>query len=130
MATRTDQNVGDVRAIGLIGGIYQPGHAALGEVPKLDVPDARARTLRLGPVRPTPARGQAGFAFTLPSAGAVTLELLDLQGRRVASALSGAWREAGPQSVSMRTAGVAPGVYFARLAWNGQACVTRCVVMR
>jgi hypothetical protein len=54
----------------------QPSPVAVGDGP------APVR-LELAPPAPDPVRGPARFAFALPVAGAVRLELFDLQGRRV-----------------------------------------------
>jgi flagellar hook assembly protein FlgD len=39
--------------------------------------------LALAPPAPNPAHGRATLRFTLPAEGAVTIELLDVHGRRV-----------------------------------------------
>jgi hypothetical protein len=114
----------------MIGGVYQPGHAALGPAPTTDVPEGPRRALALGPCVPNPARAGARFAFALAAAGPVTLELLDVRGRRVATPLVRAWREAGTQSVAVSTEGLAPGIYFVRLECNGERRTARFAVVR
>jgi hypothetical protein len=79
---------------------------------------------------PNPASGGTHLAFTLPDAGPVSLVVFDAQGRRVATVLERAWRAAGPHGAVVRTAELAPGIYFARLEWRGSARVTRFVVLR
>jgi len=98
----------------------QPAPVSVGDGP------APSR-LSFAPPAPNPARGLVRFAFAVPAAGDVTLEVLDVQGRRVhqrtervgvaSSALAWGWdlRDA-------RGARVAPGLYLARLrSANGQA---------
>lgn len=93
------------------------------------VEGAVATALEFSPVAPNPARGQARFAFRLPRAADVRLELLDLQGRRVAVLADGA-RAAGAHSVEWRRpAAVRPGVYLARLRADGEIQQRRFVVL-
>jgi hypothetical protein len=59
----------------------------------------------------------------------VRLELLDLQGRRVAVLADGA-RAAGPHSVEWhRSAAVRPGIYLARLQAGSEVRQRRFVVL-
>jgi hypothetical protein len=60
------------------------------------------RTLDLRPAMPNPSREATSFVFTLPQAGDVDLEIVDVRGARV-------WRE--------HRAGLAAGRH--QLAWNG-----------
>jgi ASPIC/UnbV protein/VCBS repeat protein len=68
---------------------------------------------------PNPTTGRAHFTFTLPEAGEARLEILDLQGRRVATLGSGV-RAAGTWTLDWslerdRGGRVPPGIYLARL---------------
>jgi hypothetical protein len=93
----------------------------------IDVPTGL--TLAIEP-RPNPAAGAARVVLTLPRAGATTLELMDLAGRRVLHRdLShlGAGRHLVPLD---ETAGFAPGVYTLRLVQNGEARLTRVCLVR
>jgi hypothetical protein len=84
---------------------------------------AAPAALALSEARPNPMRASTGVSFELPRAGRVTLEVVDLQGRRVRTLLAGD-RPAGRYSASWDgrdDAGgpAAAGVYFVRLAAGG-----------
>ena len=51
-----------------------------------------AKTYALHDCYPNPARDGVNFAFTLPEAADVTLEIYDLAGRRVATPAAGTYR--------------------------------------
>jgi len=79
---------------------------------------------------PNPSRAVPRFSFHLPRSGPVRLELIDLQGRRVAS-----WGptvvSAGARLVSLGgTASLRPGVYLARLSYEGHRLISRVALMR
>ena len=61
-----------------------------------------------------PVRGAGQLAFTLPRAGDIRLDLLDVQGRMVRGLLQGTF-EAGSHFASWNARGLDPGVYFVRL---------------
>jgi hypothetical protein len=87
----------------------------------------------LEPARPNPARGATRLGFALPAVERVTLEVIDVRGRRVRFLSSGV-RSAGPHAVSwdLRDAAgrrVAPGLYFARLAGEREVRVQRFVTL-
>jgi hypothetical protein len=68
-------------------------------------------------------------AFSLDRAGAATVELLDLQGRRVVARSVVATE--GPQRVRLASRSeVAPGVYFVRLRTERRALTARVAVLR
>jgi hypothetical protein len=93
----------------------------------------RGTALALELPAPNPTHGRAAFAWTLPHAGQVRLEVLDLQGRRVATLASGPYAGAryalGWDLRDASGRGVAPGVYLARLAFDGMVRVQRFVVL-
>lgn len=66
-----------------------------------------------------PVRSSGALAFDLPHEAGVDLALLDLQGRRVRTILSGPW-PAGLCQVGFAAGGLAPGTYFARLLVDGR----------
>jgi len=85
-------------------------------------------------VSPNPAAGPAHLSWTLPAAGRVTLEVLDVSGRRVAALFEGE-AIAGPHAHhwdGRDDAGRAapPGVYLARLVTPGAIATTRIVRIR
>jgi hypothetical protein len=63
---------------------------------------------------PNPASEDVTLRFTLARAQAIRIDLLDLRGRRV-RALAAGERPAGSHEVEWSCAGLAPGIYFARL---------------
>lgn len=79
---------------------------------------------------PNPALGgRMSVRFTLPSAAPATLELLDVNGRRVdLRALSG---QAGPQTAELGSATrIPPGLYWIRLQQAGRQTATRALVLQ
>lgn len=85
-------------------------------------------------VSPNPAAGPAHLSWTLPASGRVTLEVLDVTGRRVAALFEGE-ALAGPHSLrwdGRDAAGraVPRGVYLARLVTPGAVATTRLVRVR
>lgn len=95
-----------------------------------DVPASGAATFALERVQPNPARGAAlAIRFTLAHAGAARLELLDVNGRRVAARDAGAF---GPGAHAVTLAPetrLPPGLYFVRLSQGGEALVQRVTVL-
>jgi autotransporter-associated beta strand protein len=79
---------------------------------------------------PNPVRDAARLSFTLAEAGAVSLVLFDVQGRAVRHLLDGAERAAGRHETTFHAAGLAAGVYVARLSVDGQAAVQRLSIVR
>ena len=77
---------------------------------------------------PNPSRGRVALSFRLPSASGVRLTLHDALGREVAVLADGA-RAAGPHRVAT-PAGLAPGVYLARLAAGGAVATRTLAVVR
>jgi len=87
--------------------------------------------LRFYAPRPNPMTNEAWFAFDLPRAADVELEVFDLAGRRVAALASG---ERGAGHYELRWAGthaggdrVKAGLYFVRFATPGLARVERII---
>ena len=86
--------------------------------------------LLLSPPSPNPSWEAWSLRFELAEASAVTLEVLDIVGRRVLREDLGGLA-AGPQVVPVpRGASLAPGVYLLRLAAAGQSDVMRVVKLR
>ncbi len=83
---------------------------------------------------PNPVRDAARLAFTLPVAGAVRVDVLDVTGRRVATPVDGGYA-AGAHVLrwdARDDAGhaLAPGVYLVRLSAAGRALTRRVAVAR
>jgi hypothetical protein len=95
-------------------------------------PPARV-ALELAVPRPNPVRGRMRLEFGLPRAAAVRIEVLDLQGRRVATLADGEFG-AGRHDViwDAKAAGgpARTGVYFARLQALGESRVRKFAVTR
>ncbi|MEM1042581.1 MAG: LamG-like jellyroll fold domain-containing protein [Bacteroidota bacterium] len=85
--------------------------------------------LTLAPARPNPFRGQAEIDFALPATGAVSLQVFDMMGRRVATLAEGV-REAGPHTVRFDAGTLPSGVYLVRLEAGGQAATRRVTLVR
>jgi DNA-binding beta-propeller fold protein YncE len=95
---------------------------------------AAPAVLTFAPVTPNPSRGAATLRFGLPQRTRVTLEIFDLQGRRVRTVFDGE-RTAGWHSLSWKGDGesggsVGAGLYFARLKAAGQVLDQRLVLIR
>lgn len=70
--------------------------------------------LSLGPVAPNPVTGRARVPFRLAEGGAVTLRLVDVQGRTVRTLAEGPYG-AGAHAARLDAAGLAAGLYLLRL---------------
>lgn len=101
----------------------------------VDVPAGpRVATLDLGAVRPNPMFASAAISFSLSQRGPVTLEVLDIQGRRVCLLARGTF-EAGPHQVDWDGHGAdgvpaGSGVYFVRMEAEGRSLSHRLVRIR
>ena len=85
--------------------------------------DTTPTGFRLSQNAPNPFRARTTLTFELDRPGAVTLNVFDAAGRRVATLAEGAYA-AGEHTVAWDAAGLASGVYFARLS-AGNAVATR-----
>ncbi|TMJ97798.1 MAG: hypothetical protein E6G67_02050, partial [Actinobacteria bacterium] len=105
----------------------QPAPAAVGD-------GVLPLTLGLAAPSPNPIRSFGRFSFTLPRAGRVRLEILDIQGRRVATLADGmlspnqyvrGWDVRDDQGRV-----VAPGMYLTRLSGDLGSVTRRFVILR
>jgi len=117
------------------GSIEEPSSVArLRVTGTTGVGDSPARCgLSLSSPVPNPFGARTLVAFTLPVAAGVSLDVLDVSGRRVRSLLGGEWRAAGAQAVewngrSDRGDRVPAGLYFVRLVTGADQRVQRAVV--
>lgn len=80
---------------------------------------------------PNPARGDATVSYTLPEghAGAVSLAVYDMAGRRVAVAATTP-ATPGNHDVAINTAALAPGVYVCRFEAGTYKAASKMVVVR
>ena len=98
----------------------------------ITLPPEDAMTLTLSIANPVSER--ATIEYTLPEGAEVKLEVFDIAGRRLATAVAGAraagrhrlvWPARGAQSEAL-----APGAYVARLTAGGETRVVRLIVAR
>lgn len=94
-----------------------------------DAPVLAGATLALSAPAPNPARGTTRVRLTLPREGRVSLELLDVTGRRVRTHDRGTL-DAGTHDVTLDLRGLAPGVYRVRMTHGGIAQARALVVTR
>lgn len=85
--------------------------------------------LALAQSAPNPARTTAIIHFSLPAAGPVTLEVFDIQGRRVATLLDRQVRAAGPHDFLVRADRWGSGAYFYRLEAAGRSATRKMIVI-
>ncbi len=70
------------------------------------------------------------IAYTVPTRGAVTMELFDAKGARIASILEGRVVDQGTHDVSLGTGLLPSGLYLLRLSANGVSLGSRVVIAR
>lgn len=97
------------------------------------VPPSAVRSLHFGGAMPNPMRAGGTFAFELPRAGTVRLELYDASGRRLRT-LADSHFIAGRSQLSWdgrdeQSRSVDPGMYWARLTVDGAAVSKAFVVV-
>ena len=97
------------------------------------VGEGTPRALAFAGPRPNPLTGLTRFAFDLPDGRAVSLEIYDLAGRRVATLAEGHF-EPGHHELTWsarddRAARVKAGLYFARFETRGLSRTARLIVM-
>jgi len=80
-------------------------------------------------VFPNPFNARATITFTLPRSGHATLEIFDIQGRRVTT-LSDAHLPAGTHRVNFDSGSLATGVYLARLQMGEQAVMQKILLVK
>lgn len=85
--------------------------------------------LSLAQSAPNPARTTAVIHFALPVAGPVTLEVFDIQGRRVATLLDHQTHAAGDHHVLVRADPWGSGAYFYRLEAAGRTATRKMIVV-
>ncbi len=105
-----------------------------GGSPSVDVPPPPAAIalpsrIELGAPWPNPVTGRTTVRFALPRAGAISLALYDIAGRRVRMLHHGE-AVAGPGALQVDCAGLPRGLYFLRLALEGESAAQRITVVR
>lgn len=96
----------------------------------VDVPAGPSPAFALGPVHPNPARGGSlSISFSLPGETNVSVELLDLTGRRLATRALGMLTP-GTHSAGLDVGGRVPaGVYFVRVLAGTQSRGARISIL-
>jgi len=116
------------------GGVFgSMGLLPMAGLAAISIPEEPVRTpapFALAQSIPNPAHSRAIIRFTLPAATAATLSVYDVQGRRVATLLDHAFKEAGRHDVPVRADGWKPGVYVYRLNAGGASAARKMVVVR
>jgi photosystem II stability/assembly factor-like uncharacterized protein len=85
--------------------------------------------LHLDMTSPNPFSQQATFQFALPRSGPTRMDVYDVRGRLVSTALNSVL-SAGEHQVDLNGGALAPGVYFCRLQGGGESAVRRITVIR
>lgn len=95
-----------------------------------DVHPLSPRVTMLHPNYPNPFRGTTTIWFDLASTEAVTLEVFDLQGRRVTEPLEAKHMEPGSYRIELHALPGGPGVYFYRLHAGAYESARKLVMLK
>jgi hypothetical protein len=107
---------------GRVGGLWR---RPIGNI--VSVPDPGAAShVSFAIAGANPVGDRARFAFELPAAGLIEIEVFDVAGRRVGDAIREV-RPAGHGEVGWNASHLAAGVYLARLSVAGERAKTRLV---
>jgi len=118
---------------GLDGEMYVMGSGVVYRIDRNTVSteaDAEMAGLAFTLAGPSPARARTAFTFTAPTAGPARLVLLDALGREVARLFDGTVMAGASTRAEANVAGLAPGVYLARLTTGDGARTLRLTVAR
>jgi len=86
-------------------------------------------TLELSQNYPNPFNPTTNFAFTVPSKGLVRIAIYDVMGREIRS-LMNKEMESGSYSVILDAKDLASGIYFCKLAFNGQIVTKKLTLLK
>ncbi|MEO5618606.1 MAG: FlgD immunoglobulin-like domain containing protein, partial [Candidatus Eisenbacteria bacterium] len=100
----------------------------------LDVPTVSSAGLDFAPPAPNPSGGLTSFRFALPAAARLSVEIVDVGGRRIRTLARGAW-PAGSHRIdwdgrSEAGGRVAAGIYFVTVETDGRRESRRFVRLR
>ncbi len=87
------------------------------------------RTFRFDPAYPNPFNPETNLRFALPAGGIVTLEIYDIQGRKVRTLQRGALPP-GIYQIPFSGAYLGSGVYFARLQYDHQTKIRKLLLVK
>ena len=105
-----------------LDGLWRRSVADLLSVPA----DGGPAPLAFAVAGPQPAGDRVRFAFELPAAGPIAIDLFDVTGRQVAGSIRES-RPAGRGELELDASALATGVYYARLIAAGRHAVARVV---
>lgn len=126
---RTDPSYYKLAAIDAHGNLG--AFASLTAFGLLDAGAGERAALELSPLIPNPSHGTAlTVHFSLPDANAASLELLDVQGRRIEKREVGTLGAGRHAQVLSERGGLAPGVYVVRLSHGGESLTRIGAVVR
>ncbi len=104
-------------------------HCGVSATLAADPPELPEPGLRLMGASSNPLRGAGSVRFSLEEPSEVTLEVIDVQGRRVKRLLDGVLQPAGEGAVSIDTRDLASGMYFLTLRAGGETRVRKLAVV-
>ncbi len=90
---------------------------------------AVARPELLGPAAPNPFAVSAVVRFDLPRTARTTLDLIDVTGRRAKTLVDERAMAAGAHEVTLKRGGLAAGIYWLRLAVDGETTGRRIAIL-
>ncbi len=102
---------------------------ATGRTPAVQVVIGGENGVQLTGVTPNPAATQATVALTLEEAARTTVQVIDLNGRVVATLHDGEMA-AGPQTLALDASTLAAGVYTVAVTANGSTVSTQVTIVR
>lgn len=92
-------------------------------------PRPRITSFALSQNAPNPFRGSTAIRFALPTAGRVSAQVLDVNGRLVRTLADGQTFAVGEHTLVLRGEGLKPGLYWYRVSYNGTALTKRMVAI-
>lgn len=81
-------------------------------------------------IQPNPSGGQTTLAYQVAQEGKVTIDLVDITGKRVAQLLNGISQPAGDFQLQWNTAALAPGIYYCRLLTTSGQTNIKLIISR
>ncbi len=116
----------------LVAGTYGRGvwEANLPSIDTADAPDTSfiSRNLMLDPPYPNPIRGEATLRFAARAESPVSIEVLDVQGRRVSTVIKDVPADGCVRMTSWSTESLPDGVYFGILRTGDQQISRKLIV--
>jgi hypothetical protein len=123
VATSSIATASNTLYAGRLNGLWQRPLSAV------SVPPGGSTRLRFAMSGAQPVRDVARLSFELPRAGRARIEVFDLAGRVVSTALD-ASMSAGPHEIAWSAVNLSPGVYTARLRYGQSIEAVRVIRVR